>query len=200
MTFVVGITGGIGSGKTLVSNHFEELGVPVIDTDLIARQIVEPGSETLDKLSETFGTEILLASGELDRGALRTIAFANAQNKEKLDSITHPAIRAETIRQTEAVTSNYCVVVVPLLTKESPFMAFMDQIITVNADEDIRIERVMQRNQLSRENVSKIVATQISDHERSHFADHVIDNNGSIEQTLQIVEDLHQQFLKSAQV
>lgn len=200
MTFVVGITGGIGSGKTLVSDHFASLRVPVIDTDLIARQIVEPGTETLKKLSETFGTEILLASGKLDRDTLRTIAFANSQNKEKLDAITHPAIRAETIKQVEAVTTDYCIVVVPLLTKESPFVNFMDHIIAVTADEDIRIERVMKRSQLSEASVIKIMATQISDQERSQFADNVIENNGSIEQTLKIVDDLHLQFLKSAKI
>jgi len=199
MTYVVGLTGGIGSGKTLVSDHFASLGVPIIDTDLIARQIVEPGSEILNKLSKVFGSNILLATGELDRDALRTIAFTNTHNKEKLDAIMHPAIRTETIRQVEAVAADYCIVVVPLLEKDSPFVTFMDRIIAVTADEDIRIARVMRRNQLSEANVVKIMATQITDHARSQFADDVIENNGSIEQTLKIVDDLHLQFLNLVQ-
>ena len=140
--YVIGLSGGIGSGKTVVSDHFASLGVSVVDTDVIARVIVEPGQPALVKLVEEFGDEILEPNGELSRGTLRKIAFASANNKAKLDSITHPAIRLETIRQIEQSESDYCLVVVPLLTADSPFSKFMQRIVIVTADKEVKINRV----------------------------------------------------------
>lgn len=191
MTFVVGLTGGIGSGKTLVSDHFAELDVPIIDTDIIARQIVRPGEPALAELSDAFGGHILKSNGELDRDALRKVAFAKMQNKRKLDAITHPAIRAKTINQIDEIKSMYCVVVVPLLKKGSPFVKMMDHIVVVTAEQKTRIKRVMQRNQLTQAEVVKIIATQASDEQRVELADDIITNDGSIQATLESVDALH---------
>jgi len=154
--YVVGLSGGIGSGKTVASNHFATLNVSIVDTDIIAREIVEPGRPALDALQQAFGTEILLENGELDRSALREIAFSSKENKAMLDSITHPAIREETATQIARCTSTYCIVVVPLLTADSEFISVMQRVLVVTADTELKIQRVMQRSQLSREQVSRI--------------------------------------------
>lgn len=195
MPIVIGLTGGIGCGKTLVSDHFASLGVPVIDTDVIARQIVEPGQPVLAELSEAFGKRIINDCGELNRNSLRKIAFSNSENKQLLDSITHPAIRVETRRQIKQTSTHYCLVVVPLLTKKSVFIEFTDRIAVVVSDKETKISRVMQRSQLSREETLEIMDSQISDNERLKFADDVIDNNGTIKQALTKVESLHKTYL-----
>jgi len=197
--FVVGLSGGIGSGKTVASDHFASLGVNVVDTDIIARQIVEPGQPALTKLVLEFGDEILEPSGDLNRGMLRKIAFASAENKAKLDSITHPAIRLETLRQIEQCESNYCLVVVPLLTAESPFSKFMQRIVIVTADEEVKIDRVKKRSGLSREEVLKIMSTQLEDEDRLKFADDVIENNSTLKHVYAEVEKLHKHYTKLAQ-
>lgn len=198
MTFVIGLTGGIGCGKTLVSDHLASLGVPIIDTDVIARQIVEPNSPTLSELVDTFGEEILLEDGSLNRDQLRKLAFSNSENKQKLDAITHPAILDEAIRQLEQVDYSYVIVVIPLLNKESAFFPFLDHVLAINTDKETRILRVMKRNSLPREAVEKIVATQLTDQQRQQFADDQIDNNGSKQATKEQASQLHQKYLELA--
>ena len=195
-SFVVGLTGGIGSGKTVVSDHFAEIGVPVIDTDVIAREVVEPGQPALAQLVDAFGAQILQADGSLDREALREIAFSDPENKRTLDSITHPAIRVTTFKQIVDCTYPYCVVVIPLLVADSPFFEFMQRVLVVTAEQETKIERVKQRSQLSREEVLQIMRNQISDEERLQFADDVIANDGTIEDAHAEVERLHQVYLE----
>lgn len=195
MSYVVGLTGGIGSGKTLVSDRFAELGITIIDTDIIARQIVEPGKPVLAELSKQFGNKILHPNGSLNRQALRTAAFSSTQSKAKLDAITHPAIRIETIAQIKRATTQYCVVVVPLLTPSSAFFELLQRILVVTADRETKIERVKNRSQLNQEEVSRIMETQLDDSERLSFADDVIINSGTIEQAYHAVDKLHDQYL-----
>lgn len=194
--YVVGLSGGIGSGKTVVSNHFAKLGVDVIDTDVIARKIVEPGAPALIELTAAFGSEILRASGELNRDVLRQRAFANNQSKAKLDQITHPAIYKEALLQIQASESAYCLVVVPLLNKESVFTSMMNRIVVVAADINTKIARVEKRSQLSREDVLQIIKTQLSDEQRAAFADDIIENNSTLEHVYTEAEKLHQRYLK----
>lgn len=196
MSFVVGLTGGIGSGKTVASDHFSKLGVPIIDTDIIARKIVEPGAPALAELVEAFGSDILLADGSLNRSALRILAFSSDKNKATLDSITHPAIRLETFGQIEQANYPYCIVVVPLLTAGSAFSELMDRILVVTAERETKITRVMQRSQLSRGEVERIMTTQLSDAERLEFADDVITNDTSIKDAQTEVEKLHELYLE----
>ena len=196
MSFVVGLTGGIGSGKTVASDHFATLGVPVIDTDIIARQIVEPGAPALAQLVAKFGQEIILGSGDLDRTALRKIAFSSDSNKAALDSITHPAIRVETVNQIQQANYPYCIVVVPLLSSSSAFSQLMERILVVTAQRETKITRVMKRSQLTRDEVITIMATQLTDEERIEFCDDVIRNDGSIADAHAEVEALHNLYLE----
>lgn len=195
MTFVVGLTGGIGSGKTLVSDRLAELGVPVIDTDVVARQIVAPGAPALRALVKQFGDEILDEDGSLNRDRLRELAFSSPENKQALDGITHPAIRAETLRQLENVNYPYCVIVIPLLSGDSPFTAFLNRVVTVSCERETRITRVMQRNDFTRQQVLNIMDTQLTDQQRESFADDVIHNNGSKAQAIEATDELHQTLL-----
>ncbi len=193
--YVVGLSGGIGSGKTVASDHFAKLGVNVVDTDILARKIVEPGAPALIELSVAFGDVILNSLGELDRNELRKRAFSSDENKAKLDQITHPAIYKEALVQIEASESTYCLVVVPLLSKESAFTAMMDRIVVVAADIETKITRVEKRSQLSRNEVLQIMDTQLSDEQREEFADDIIENNSTLEHVYTEVERLHEIYI-----
>ena len=199
MTYVIGLTGGIGSGKTVVSDHFERLGVPVIDTDIIAREIVRSGEPALQQLTKAFGKEILLADGELNRDALRLLAFANQDNKALLDSITHPAIGEKTVQQINRVSFQYCILVVPLLAPNSKFIELMQRILIVTAEHKTKLSRVAKRSGLSHKETKRIMDTQLSDKERLTFADDTIANDGTIKDAQSRVEDLHQQYLSLSQ-
>lgn len=198
MTYVIGVTGGIGSGKTLISDRFAELGVPVIDTDVIARQIVEPGQITLNALFMEFGKSILLADGHLDRNNLRELAFSSPEKKQALDRITHPAIRQETLNQINAIKSAYCLVVVPLLKTDSTFLNLMQRVLVVTASQDVKIERVKKRSNLSKEQVLKIMNTQLDDSDRLSFSDDIIRNENTIEDAYKQVETLHKKYSELA--
>ena len=195
MAFVVGLTGGIGSGKTVISDYFSEMGVSVIDTDVIARTIVEPGQPALADLVDAFGEKILQENGALDRAALRTLAFSSTQNKATLDAITHPAIRDETFKQISASECPYCVVVVPLLVPNSEFALLVQRTLVVTANHNTKVARVMKRNGISKQEVERIMSTQISDAERLTFADDVIVNDGTIEDAQRHAESFHQKYL-----
>ncbi|MFT5135904.1 MAG: dephospho-CoA kinase [Arenicella sp.] len=194
--YVVGLTGGIGSGKTVASDRFKALGVPIIDTDIIAREVVAPGSLTLTQLVNTFGDRILQKDGCLDRSVLREIAFSSPENKAQLDAITHPAIRIATLKQAEDVDFPYCIVVVPLLSPNSGFGSFMQRVLVVSADKQTKIERVKKRSNLSAEEVLAIMNTQLSDAEREEFADDLIHNDGTIDEAQAIVDQLHEKYLE----
>ena len=198
MTLIVGLTGGIGSGKTVASDHFASLGVPVIDTDVLARQVVQPGQPALLQLAEAFGEGILLENGHLNRDALRQLAFSDKQSKAKLDSITHPAIGVETASQLGAVSAPYCIIVVPLLKPGSAFIEMMNRVLVVTAERETKIKRVMQRSQISREQVEAIMQTQLSDEQRMTFADDVIENNHDIQYVHSRVDELHAMYLEAA--
>lgn len=195
MSYIVGLTGGIGSGKTVASDHFASLGVPIIDTDVIARQVVEPNTPVLNQLVHEFGEQILKKSGELDRAELRKIAFSDRQNKKRLDDITHPAIQTEAKQQISEITAPYCILVIPLLNPDSSFTVLLDRILVVTADREIKIARVMKRNQISRDQVIAIMQNQITDEERLDFSDDVIENNETLEHVHDEVGKLHKYYL-----
>lgn len=199
MTYVIGLTGGIGSGKTVASDHFASLGVPIIDTDIIARKIVQAGEPALQQLIKAFGKQILLPDGSLDRGALRSLAFANKQNKAQLDSITHPAIGEETFKQIDLVDFQYCILVVPLLDQSSKFIELMQRILVITADHATKLARVKKRSGLTHEEIEQIMKTQLSDKQRLEFSDDVISNNGSLKEAQEQVEQLHKNYLALSQ-
>jgi len=198
MTYIIGLTGGIGSGKTVVSNHFSSLGVPIVDTDVIARLVVEPGQATLASLVDAFGESILMESGHLNRGRLRELAFANTKSKVILDTITHPAIYKETLNTISSINATYCLVVVPLLTQESPFLDIMRRILVVTADIETRIQRVQKRSGLERNEVERIMRTQLQDDLRLQLSDDIIENNKSLEHVYTQVEKFHANYLALA--
>ena len=194
MSYVVGLTGGIGSGKTVVSDYFSTLGVPIIDTDIIAREIVAPGQTTLKQLVKSFGNEILLDDGHLNRAVLRSIAFSDSSNKKLLDTITHPAIREETLKRINLALYQYCIVVVPLLSPNSAFTKIMQRTLLITAKKEIKIERIKNRSNLNSDEIDRIMKSQLSDEERLKFADDVITNESSIQNVHSQIDKLHQHY------
>ncbi len=178
----VGLTGGIASGKSTVSKLFGELGAVVIDTDVIAREVVRPGKPAIDEIRRTFGDGYLTPDGGLDRAAMRRLVFADDTARARLEAILHPRIRDETFARAAAAGGPYQLIVVPLLVG-SPLLRFVDRVLVVDCAEDTQIERLMARDADSEEQARRILATQASRGERLAIADDVIDNNGTIEQT-----------------
>jgi dephospho-CoA kinase len=189
----VGLTGGIASGKTSVSDLFAELGVPVIDTDSIARQLVDPGQPALGEIVDLFGTDALLPDGRLDRAALRKAVFGDPALRARLNQILHPRIRAEMIRRIREVTHPYCLVVVPLLV-ESALNEAMDRVLVVDVPEATQFERLTLRDGISAELARKMIAAQAERRERLDVADDVIDNTGSLDDLRRRVAQLDQVY------
>lgn len=194
--FRVGLTGGIASGKSEAARIFAELDVPVVDTDVIAREVVEPGSEGLADLVDAFGDGILNADGTLNRGILREMAFNVPAARKTLESILHPLIREETVRQARAAGGPYQLIVVPLLT-ESPLRLFVDRVLVVDCSEETQLARLAERDgdAGSEEQGRKILAAQASRDERLACADDVIVNEGSLDELRAEVEKLHDRYL-----
>lgn len=201
MAYVVGLTGGIGSGKTLVSDLFAELGVPVIDADIVARQMVEKGSPLLAKIVEHFGERVLAENGELDRVVLRQIIFSDEEAKVWLNNLLHPAIREEMVKKLQKTTACYVIWVVPLLI-ENNLTEFCDRILVVDVKPEIQLERAVKRDKSKIETIKNIIASQVSRDVRLSYADDVIDNNLPLEQSLSSIQrqvrELNQQYLKFA--
>ena len=195
--FIVALTGGIASGKTLVSDEFAKLGVPVIDTDVIAHQIVEPGRPALREIESTFGAQIIDGNGRLRREALRSIIFSDPKQREKLEAILHPRIRQEVIEAIAKVTSAYCIVVIPLLAERETY-PFVNRVLVVDVDPETQIKRLLARDGSSRNQAEQILASQASREQRLHIADDVLDNSGSAEQARMKVAQLDRQYLKLA--
>ncbi len=187
----IGLTGGIASGKTTVANLFAELGAAIIDTDVIAREVVAPGQPALEEIATAFGDEVLQADGSLDRGALRARIFASVEDRRRLEAITHPRIRAETLRQASEAGGPYQLIVVPLLV-ESPLRDSVDRILVVDCPEETQIERLMARDADSEAQARRILAAQASRSERLAIADDVVRNDGSREDTRRQVAALHE--------
>lgn len=190
---VIGLTGGIGSGKSTVAEMFESLGVPIIDMDRIARQIVEPGQPALTQIKQAFGEKIVAASGQLNRQQLSKIIFDSAEKRHQLEAILHPLIRQETARQLAELKSPYCIVVIPLLL-ESEQRSLVDRVLVVDVPESLQITRTMQRDGISAAQVRKILAAQVGRDSRLNAADDVIDNSAAMEDIRHRVDELDQQY------
>lgn len=195
--FRVGLTGGIASGKTTVAKLFADMGAAVIDTDVIAREVVEPGRPALDAIRNEFGDAVMARDGTLDRSAMRRVIFDDADARRRLEAILHPVIRDETIRQAEAADGPYQLIVVPLLTG-SPLARLMDRIVVVDCDESTQIRRLMARDAESEGQARRMLAAQASREERLAIADDVIDNDGDLAGTRARVEALHHRYVDLA--
>ncbi len=181
MTYIVGLTGGIGSGKSTIANLFALLDVPIIDADVVAREVVEKGSPLLTKIVEHFGQHILDKQGNLDRTALRQIVFHSEQEKKWLNQLLHPAIRAEMLRQLEVVSAPYVLWVVPLLI-ENKLSEFCDRVLVVDVLPNIQLERAIKRDESKAETIQNIIASQVDRQTRLNYADDVIENNLPLEE------------------
>jgi dephospho-CoA kinase len=194
---VIGLTGGIGSGKSTVAGIFQQLGVPVIDADAIAHAMVAPGQPALEEIIEAFGPASLDASGVLDRDRLRKLVFSDPGQRRRLEAILHPKIRCEIIALITNITAPYCIVVIPLLL-ETEQQDLVDRILVVDAGEDRQIARVTLRNGLPRSEVAAIIAAQASRDARLAAADEVITNDGSLDELAGQVLSHHEKYLKTA--
>lgn len=189
----IGLTGGIGSGKSTVCRLFAELGAPIIDADIIARQLVEPNSPALKKLVVQFGKQTLTPDSSLNRAYLRDLVFSDKNKKAQLDQIMHPLIYDEIEQQLKALNSPYCIIAIPLLL-ETQQMQRVDRIAVVDCNADTQLLRVVSRDQLKPEQVLSIIASQMPRQQRLSLADDVIDNSGSSAQLAEQVKRLHNSY------
>lgn len=194
MSLIVGLTGGIGSGKTAVSDHLAEIGIHVVDADVAARTIVEPGKPAWQEIKQHFGDEVLLADQSLNRPWLRKKVFSDTQQRTVLEKITHPRIREEIIRDLQSSTSEYTILVSPLLIESGQFK-LVQRVVVVDVPEELQISRTCARDANEADQVRRIIAAQISRAERLEKADDVLDNSGTLQSLLDQTNQLHQKLL-----
>ena len=191
----IGLTGGIASGKSTVADFFADLGVPVIDTDVIAREVVAKGAPALDQIRDAFGDTVFDDDGKLDRQAMRNLVFSDAGKRRQLEDILHPLIRDAVVMQVGAVNAPYMIIVVPLLV-ESPMKDFIDRVLVVDCSEDVQLSRLQMRDAEDEELARRMIAAQASRDERLGIADDVVVNDADREQTRTTVAALHQAYLE----
>jgi dephospho-CoA kinase len=199
MSYVVGLTGGIGSGKSAVGHLFAERGVPVIDTDAVAHALTAPGGSAMPAICAEFGAAVASSDGALDRDAMRAIVFADPAARKRLEAILHPLIRSESERQllASAADAPYAILMVPLLIESGDYRKRVDRIAVVDCTEATQIARVMRRNGLARNQIERILAAQATRAERLAAADDVIDNDGPLAALPPQIERLHRQYRAS---
>ena len=207
--YVVGISGGIGSGKTTVTDLFAKYGVEVIDADVIAREVVEPGTPALKAIVDKFGHSVLddsyssssgnASSGRLDRAKLRTLVFNDSEIKNWLNQLLHPAIRQQMLLQTQQAKSVYCLLSVPLLV-ENKLYEHVDRVVIVDVDGQTQIKRTLLRDKTNEQQIRAIMHSQATRQQRLAVADDVIDNNGKVDDLVKQITLLHQNYLQLAKV
>ncbi len=198
MPLSVGLTGGIASGKSTVADMFSDLGAAVIDTDVIARDIVKPGQPALTEIREKFGAEVIATDGSLNRKVMRSVVFAAPKKRQLLESILHPRIREETMIQAATAPGPYQIIVVPLLV-QSPLRASMDRVLVVDCSEKTQHARLLERDAESSAQAQRMIDAQASRSERLAIADDIIQNEGKLAETRHQVEALHCHYLTLAQ-
>ena len=193
----VGLTGGIGCGKSTAAHFFADTGVPVIDADVIAREIVAPGRPMLRKLAESFGEDLLHPDGTIDRARLRQQVFTDPLKREKLESLLHPEIRDEMVRRADAIEKPYALLVIPLLV-EKGWQGLVDRVLVIDCPTSLQIERTIARDDTDEIQARAILASQVSREERLAAADDVLANDGTLDKLRQQVQDLHRFYLRLA--
>ncbi len=191
---VIGLTGGIGSGKSTVAKLFEDLGVTIIDADIITRDLTCKDQPALKEIVKHFGLDILTKDRTLDRAKLRKIIFERVEEKDWLEKLLHPLVRTEMFNQALNATSSYCIAVIPLLleTEKNPLI---NRILVVDAPEELQLARAKTRDQASHDEITAIIKTQLNRQSRLSHADDVIDNSGTLESLKDQVQELHQKYL-----
>ena len=198
MTFVVGLTGGIGGGKSTAAREFERLGASVVDTDAIAHELTAPGGAALAHIKALFGEAFISPSGAMDREAMRERVFSDPAAKRALEQLLHPMIRAEAERRIDAAGAPYVIYVVPLLVESGDYRSRVDRVLVVDAPEALQVERARSRSALPEREVRAIMAQQLPRAARLAAADDVIDNSGALEALRAQVAALHARYLKMA--
>ena len=193
--FSIGLTGGIGSGKTTVANLFAERGVAVIDTDLIAHQLTAPNGAGIAAIHAAFGSDFIAPNGAMDRKKMRELVFSDATAKQRLEAILHPLIRAGTALEIKQAQGLYVMLAVPLLVESGSWKQRVTRILVIDCDEQTQIERVMQRNTMTASQVQAIMATQATRAQRLEVANDVIFNNSSVAALVPQVDKLHALYL-----
>lgn len=193
---IIGLTGGIGSGKSTVAQFFRELGVKVLDSDQITRRLMEPQTKAFHSIVQHFGPDIVKADGTLDRGKLRTRVFQSSSDRLFLEDLLHPEVKTEIEKERHASDSSpYFVVEIPLLI-EAEFQDAVDRILVVDCSKETQIERVSKRDSSEHEEIKAIMESQVSREQRLQFADDVMENEGSLDALRQKVRSLHDQYIK----
>lgn len=195
---IIGLTGGIASGKTTVSDTFSEHNVDIVDADIVAREAVSIGSKALQEIVTHFGSKILLPTGELNRRQLRDIIFSNELEKKWLNSLLHPLIRETIATQLQNCSTPYCILVAPLLI-ENKMEALVDKILVIDVEEETQIQRTMARDNCSYQQAKAILSAQITRKDRLIAADDIIHNNGMIDELTNDIKKLHDKYSKIAQ-
>lgn len=190
---VVGLTGGIGSGKTTVANLFSKYNIPVIDADIVARAVTTPDKPAFAKVVKHFGKEIVMPDGTLNRAKLRSIIFSDNRERLWLEQLLHPLIRDEMHKQVSTLSAPYCIAVIPLLL-EVEFYSFINRILVVDAPEAAQVDRVMSRDKTTRDDIEAILKSQASRHDRVAKAHDVIVNDGVLDDLIPQVEKLHAMY------
>ncbi|MBE7526170.1 MAG: dephospho-CoA kinase [Burkholderiales bacterium] len=198
MTLIIGLTGGIGSGKTKAADIFKQLGVGIIDADQIAHELTRPDGKAIDPIRKMFGDGVIGEDGSMNRVAMRKLAFSDTTARHKLESILHPLIYQETQRQLSLIQSEYAVLVVPLLLETGNYLQLINRILVIDCPESLQISRAMQRSKLSEQAVRDVMAIQCARDERLAQANDVIVNDSSEEHLQQQVQKLHQIYLDFA--
>ncbi|MFB3089110.1 MAG: dephospho-CoA kinase [Acidiferrobacterales bacterium] len=193
----IGLTGGIGSGKSSAAAMFARRGVPVIDADEIAKQLVAPGQPAYERIIQRFGKEFVDADGFIDRGRLRRHVFDDPASRRELEAILHPRVRQQIQRQLRALRAPYCVIVIPLIF-EANQQDLVDRILVIDATEDTQVQRVAARSSLADDEIRKIIAAQIGRNVRLRQAHDVITNEGELEQLEERVDAFHTRYLDLA--
>ena len=193
---VIGLTGGIGSGKSAAADRFADRGAAVVDSDLIAHQLTASGGAAIEPIRQAFGSEVITAEGALDRGIMRALAFEQPEARKRLEAILHPMIRAESERQCQTANAPYVMLVVPLLIESGVFRERCQRIVVVDCPESVQVERVKARSGLSDAQVRAIMDALISRHDRLAAADDIIDNSGDLDALFAQVDRLHECYLR----
>ena len=196
MSFVVGLTGGIGSGKSAAAAEFERLGASVVDTDAIAHELTQAGGPAIPAIQELFGSEVIGASGAMDRKKMRDRVFADPAAKKALEALLHPLIRDESRRRIERARGPYVIHVVPLLIESPDYRSRVDRVLVIDAPEELQVERVRLRSGHSEAEVRTIVSAQATRAQRLAAADDVIENRGTIDALREQVAALHRKYLE----
>lgn len=199
--WIVGMTGGIGSGKSEAAKAFAELGVPIIDVDSISHALTKSGQSTLNEIAQTFGGEILNEKGELNRAALRQKIFSDPNAKTGLEAIMHPAIYKQVLQQiTQNKSAPYQIIDIPLLFESDRYLKLINRSLVIDCDTAIQIDRASKRSGLSEVEVKSIIDAQIPREQRNQLADDILTNNGSLEELREKVAQLHEKYINTCTI